>query len=128
MRVEGELLLGREGEGPGYLGESAEISRRHARLVRTADGGLMIDDLGSLNGTLVNGERIERARRLAVGDTVKVGDALLVVLDAHGRAGQPTAYAREREDVRPPAAERAADTADLPAAGRSSWLELGDLQ
>jgi hypothetical protein len=88
-----ELLLGREGEGAGYLGEVAELSRRHAMLTRSTDGGLLVQDLGSLNGTLVNGERISRAQRLGPGDTVKLGDALLVVVDARGRAGQPTAYA-----------------------------------
>jgi S-DNA-T family DNA segregation ATPase FtsK/SpoIIIE len=88
-----ELLLGREGEGSGYLGEVAELSRRHAKLTRSTDGGLLVQDLGSLNGTLVNGERITGAHRLAPGDTVKLGEALLVVVDARGRSGQPTAYA-----------------------------------
>ena len=108
IRVEDEQFLGREVDGAGYLGESDQVSRRHARLSRLADGGLAIEDLGSLNGTVVNGERLERQRRLAPGDSVKIGDVLLIVVDAHGRSGQPTAYAgggvaeRPARDTTPP--------------------------
>ena len=54
------------------------VSRRHA-VVRPLDGGLEIDDLGSTNGTWVNGERIEGATRLAAGDVIGVGSVLAVV-------------------------------------------------
>ena len=124
VRVDDEQLLGREVDGAGGLGESAEISRRHARLTRVADGGLLVEDLGSLNGTIVNGERIDRAQRLAVGDTLKVGDALLVVVDAQGRAGQPTAYTAGSESRRN-SDTRATSTAD---GARHWWEEFGDLQ
>ena len=100
IRVESEEFLGREVDGAGYLGESPQLSRRHARLSRAPDGGLMIEDLGSLNGTVVNGEKLERARRLGPGDSVKLGDVLLVVVDAHGRSGQPTAYGAPRTERR----------------------------
>lgn len=108
IRVENEEFLGREVDGAGYIGESAQVSRRHARLSRAPDGGLMIEDLGSLNGTVVNGEKLERARRLGPGDSVKLGDVLLVVVDAHGRSGQPTAYGapgpeRRARDTQPSA-------------------------
>jgi pSer/pThr/pTyr-binding forkhead associated (FHA) protein len=52
--------------------DDPEVSRRHA-VVRSADGGLEITDLGSLNGTFVNDGRIEGPRRLARGDLVRVG-------------------------------------------------------
>ena len=107
MRVDeaGEVILGREVDGVGYLGESPELSRRHARLARAADGGLLLLDLGSLNGTHVNGVRLTGAHRLAPGDTVRIGDVLLAVVDATGRGGQPTAYARDTHV--PPAGEAA---------------------
>ena len=115
----GEVVLGREVDGAGYLGESPEVSRRHARLTRAADGGLMLQDLGSLNGTLVNGERMTSVRRLEPGDTVRIGDALLAVVDATGRGGQPTAYARETpaaphvESAAAPARSRLLDPQNL---------------
>jgi diguanylate cyclase (GGDEF)-like protein len=47
------------------------VSRRHARIVVT-DGLVCVEDLGSANGTLVNGERVERAE-LRDGDKIQVG-------------------------------------------------------
>ncbi len=49
------------------------VSRRHA-VIRLTDSGLVIEDLGSSNGTFVNGERIEKARSLSPGDEVRLGD------------------------------------------------------
>ena len=49
-----------------------EISRRHARLVRTPEG-LTIEDLGSTNGTFVNGTRITRPTLLHPSDLVALG-------------------------------------------------------
>ena len=49
--------------------ENGRISRQHARLVRTATGWDVID-LGSQNGTFVNGEQVDR-RILAVGDELR---------------------------------------------------------
>jgi DNA-binding NtrC family response regulator len=60
-----EVVLGAEG-----------ISRKHCLLERTRDGGLFLRDLGSRNGTFVNGERIEKAR-LKEGDKVGIGEAQL---------------------------------------------------
>ncbi len=49
-----------------------EISRRHARLVRTA-AGLTLEDLGSTNGTFVNGTRITRPTLLHANDLIALG-------------------------------------------------------
>jgi DNA-binding NtrC family response regulator len=56
-----------------------ELSRQHARLVRAA-GGWEIHDLGSKNGTLVNGESVRQAA-LRDGDVIEVGATLLVFRD-----------------------------------------------
>src|SRR5215204_1030937 len=58
LRVIAPLTLGREDVD--VLMDAPMVSRRHA-VVRPVDGGLEIDDLGSTNGTWVNGERIEAA-------------------------------------------------------------------
>src|ERR671915_163518 len=49
-----------------------EASRRHAA-VRPADGGVEVEDLGSLNGTFVNDERLEGTRVISESATVRVG-------------------------------------------------------
>jgi pSer/pThr/pTyr-binding forkhead associated (FHA) protein len=54
------------------------VSRRHAELRLEGNGALVVEDLGSTNGTLVDGERVEH-RRLEDGATVRVGHTDLVV-------------------------------------------------
>jgi NADPH-dependent 2,4-dienoyl-CoA reductase/sulfur reductase-like enzyme/ferredoxin len=57
------------------------MSRRHARL-QMISGNLTITDLGSMNGTKVNGERITATTRLALGDIVAMGAVTMVVVAA----------------------------------------------
>src|SRR2546421_12254544 len=83
LRVDADLLIGRQApEDDGRLGEDREISRRHARVSRGADGLLTIEDFRSANGTFVNGERIDAPRTLDVGDIVRMGQTVLEVTDA----------------------------------------------
>ena len=50
-----------------------DASRVHAELVRLADAWVVVDDGLSRNGTYINGERVERRRRLLDGDTLTIG-------------------------------------------------------
>jgi len=91
LQVNTEMLIGRAaGDELGRLHDDPEISRRHARISRGPDGQLTIEDLGSANGTRVNGRRIEGIQALDLGDVVKVGQTVLQVTDASGRVPQPT--------------------------------------
>ncbi len=49
-----------------------DVSRRHAE-IQVSSGEILISDLGSTNGTFVNGERIEQPRGLRDGDEVRIG-------------------------------------------------------
>ena len=53
-----------------------EVSRRHAA-IRGVDGRFGVEDLGSANGTSVNGERLDGIRVLRDGDQLRVGDTIL---------------------------------------------------
>ena len=77
--VDDELVIGRHAEGAGRLSEDEEISRQHARISREATGDYAIEDLGSSNGTFVNGLRIQSPRLLALGDSIEAGATTLVV-------------------------------------------------
>ena len=91
LNVGAELLIGREApDGDGRLGDDPEISRRHARVARGADGRLTIEDLGSSNGTFVNGERVRAPRTLEAGDVVRMGRTTLQVT-----AGEPEGVSAE---------------------------------
>lgn len=83
VRVQGSQLgeVQRLGPGVTHVGRSQEselwlpddgVSRRHARFVPDANGGFILEDLQSANGTFVQGERITR-RLLQDGDLVQVG-------------------------------------------------------
>lgn len=74
----GPWILGR-GDGARLTLDHATVSRRHAQLRRTA-GGWEILDLGSKNGTWVNGWRVERAS-LRKGDVVCLGDVRVELTD-----------------------------------------------
>ena len=62
---------------PGVFADG-RASRKHAQLTVDAAGVLRVADLGSSNGTFVNGARVERVS-LNVGDVLRIGAALLVV-------------------------------------------------
>jgi pSer/pThr/pTyr-binding forkhead associated (FHA) protein len=76
LPVDTELLLGRGADGPGTLAGDPELSRGHARLIRTGGGDLLVEDLGSTNGTRVNGSAVTE-HTLADGDTITVGDTTI---------------------------------------------------
>ena len=77
--LDDELLIGRHADGAGRLADDDEISRSHARISLDRSGFCAIEDLGSTNGTFVNGLRITGPQTLSVGDTVEVGGTTLVV-------------------------------------------------
>ena len=79
IEVEDELMIGRQADGPGTLGNDIEISRRHARIVGEPGGGYVIEDLGSTNGTYVNGRAVESPTSLQPGDRIEVGASALIV-------------------------------------------------
>ena len=55
------------------------LSRQHARIVRDSNGGLSVEDLGSRNGTFVNGDRLSSIVALKPGDRITVGGVTLKV-------------------------------------------------
>jgi pSer/pThr/pTyr-binding forkhead associated (FHA) protein len=79
ITLEQELVIGRSTPGLGSLGGDSEISRVHARVFNDPSGRLMIEDLGSTNGTFVNGNRVSGQQALNSGDQVRVGQTSLTV-------------------------------------------------
>lgn len=72
-------VVGRAGQGQPWditLPDRA-VSRPHAEILKQADG-FVLKDLGSANGTLVNGVALNEAYRLADGDAITIGEVILV--------------------------------------------------
>ncbi len=65
-----DLVIGRSGADLDV--DDRGVSRRHARISRGTDGAWTLTDLGSTNGTFLNGTRV-RAARLQDGDEIRVG-------------------------------------------------------
>lgn len=74
---EGDLVVGRAADCDLTL-DDPYLSRHHARL-RLTDGSARVEDLGSANGTLVNGSRVESAVEVAEDDVVRMSDTELRV-------------------------------------------------
>ena len=55
-----------------FIVDAALVSRLHCRLTADPSDQLVVEDLGSTNGTIVNGKKVERVV-LRVGDTLTVG-------------------------------------------------------
>lgn len=70
--VRDEITIGRQ-EGNTIRLTERNVSRRHARLVRL-NGHVVVEDLGSYNGTRINGERIAGQSPLKEGDLIQIGD------------------------------------------------------
>jgi pSer/pThr/pTyr-binding forkhead associated (FHA) protein len=123
--VDDELLIGRHAEGAGRLAEDEEISRSHARLSLDRAGYCAIEDLGSTNGTYVNGLRIGGPQTLSEGDTIEVGGTTLVVRDLPvPRSGSSvTPRAPHRGSARPPDTAGDAQLTPTTVGARSPALE-----
>ena len=80
-----------------------EISRRHARFVTRTDG-VYIEDLGSTNGTILNGVRISSPQRLNNGDLITLAEATVMSFEWPDQAKTPTYSAYpEAESIPEPA-------------------------
>ncbi|NWF64129.1 MAG: FHA domain-containing protein [Chloroflexi bacterium] len=79
--LEGEqLTIGRDSTN-GVAINDAEVSRKHARLMFQG-GKFVLEDLGSTNGTFVNGQRLAGPVVLKPGDVVSLGEQIVLMYDA----------------------------------------------
>ncbi|MEA2478780.1 MAG: hypothetical protein QOJ07_702 [Thermoleophilaceae bacterium] len=107
--IDGDFIVGRGETGMGNLAGDPEISRRHARFRRTGDGQVLLEDLGSTNGTFVNGQRLTAPALLNPGDRISLGHTVL-------QFGEPVAAAAPVGA--PPAAVAQAAILSPPPSGR----------
>ncbi|MCP3098965.1 FHA domain-containing protein [Myxococcus sp. K15C18031901] len=117
--VRDEITIGRQ-EGNTIRLTERNVSRRHARLVRL-NGHVVVEDLGSYNGTRINGERIAGQSPLSEGDLIQIGDYDLA-LQAEGAANAPGAITTKvparRQEQEPEDSSEAEKTSDEDAPGR----------
>jgi pSer/pThr/pTyr-binding forkhead associated (FHA) protein len=96
---EGEFFIGR-GDGCHLRPKSDAISRKHCVLL-VDDKHVLVRDLQSRNGTLVNGEKIEGDRELRRGDRLTVGPLEFEVMVQSARAGAPPVPSKPAAEAAP---------------------------
>jgi pSer/pThr/pTyr-binding forkhead associated (FHA) protein len=114
--VQRPLVIGRDAEG--LIVDDPTVSRRHL-VVEPGKDVLVCRDLGSANGTLVDGERITGAVHLRAGDRIRLGESELVVHEGRNTASGAAAAPGSPADVH----ERPSEgVRDLGRAGRRTYL------
>jgi pSer/pThr/pTyr-binding forkhead associated (FHA) protein len=82
--------IGREPSLPLHLDQDTQVSRRHARIAQQG-GQVVVEDLGSTNGTYVNDQPISAPRSLNPGDKVRIGLTVLELRTRQQVAARPSA-------------------------------------
>jgi pSer/pThr/pTyr-binding forkhead associated (FHA) protein len=106
---------------------SPEASRKHAEL-RFHDDAWHLHDLGSTNGTRVNGAGVEGQRRLAPGDRIEIGGHTVTFcqMESRGALGENMDEAKTRlHQPRPEADALRGDLAEIPSFAVLQVLEMG---
>ena len=97
-----QLTIGRDSTNAVAIND-AEISRKHARMMFQG-GTYGLEDLGSTNGSFVNGQRLAGPVVLKPGDVVSLGEQIVLMYDAiAGDAGATVAVSRKAVQPSPPA-------------------------
>jgi pSer/pThr/pTyr-binding forkhead associated (FHA) protein len=122
-----EIVVGRSSDLDLVLVEEM-VSRKHARL-KLVDGAVEIEDLGSTNGTFVNGERINHAR-LKEGDRILIGSNILKVVNLGADHAEPATRrgSDPNEVARPATVQRRSDSSsEARMSGDLAEIPLPDL-
>ncbi|WP_409228877.1 FHA domain-containing protein [Gudongella sp. SC589] len=77
--VEAELTLGRQKDNTIQI-KDPYISKRHFRIIKDEEE-FFLEDLGSSNGTYLNGEKIHDVVRIGKGDIIKVGELEFIFIN-----------------------------------------------
>jgi hypothetical protein len=72
-----EITIGRASSCTIMIPDDTFVSQLHARLYRAPDGAVVVEDLGSTNGSYVNGGRIGAPQRLDKGDRLQIGSTIM---------------------------------------------------
>src|SRR5262245_56981133 len=124
LRMDREIVIGRSSDLDMVLVEDM-VSRKHAK-ISTLNNAITIEDVGSTNGTFVNGEKVKRSR-LKEGDRILIGTSIikLVAVDAvHGAQSEADARARLEANAQK---RQQTSAAGRPMSGSIEEIPLPDL-
>ena len=125
LKAEKQIVIGRSSELDMVLVEDM-VSRKHARIMVNGTGQISIEDLGSTNGTFVNGEKVKQST-LKEGDRILIGTSILkLILQGVGAGEVDEVVAKQRLEE---AAVQAARTSTKASSmtGKIEEIPLPDL-
>jgi pSer/pThr/pTyr-binding forkhead associated (FHA) protein len=123
LRMNREIIIGRSSDLDMVLVEDM-VSRRHAK-ISSSEAEIFIQDMGSTNGTFVNGEKIAGRAQLHEGDRILVGTSIIKVVAVDAQtANQSEAEARRRLEA---GAQQRQATQGRPMSGVIEEIPLPDL-
>lgn len=108
-----EMSLGRDLANDIAISDP-EVSRRHARFLLQEDN-VIIEDLGSTNGTFLNGQRISSPQQLRAGDVITFGENIVVVFNRADYDPDATVISTGMDQTVQPEAPKAAPPQPAPA-------------
>ena len=123
LKGDKQLIIGRSSELDIVLVEDM-VSRKHAKIT-LAGGKITIEDLGSTNGTFVNGEKV-KSSRLKEGDRILVGTSILKLVKAGANAPE-LSDAQVKQNLEQVAAVQSARQTKTAMTGKIEEVPLPDL-
>lgn len=125
LKSEKQIVIGRSSELDMVLVEDM-VSRKHAKIV-VSSGAITIEDLGSTNGTFVNGEKVKQAK-LKEGDRILIGTSILKLIE-QGADAVPVDERMAKQKLEEAAAAQAAraSTKASSMTGKIEEIPLPDL-
>ncbi|MCC6334608.1 MAG: DUF4388 domain-containing protein [Myxococcales bacterium] len=123
LKGEKQVIIGRSSELDMVLVEDM-VSRKHAKITM-AGGKITIEDLGSTNGTFVNGEKVKTSR-IKEGDRILIGTSILKLVKA-GAGGPELSDAQVKQQLEQVAAVQSARQTRTAMTGKLEEVPLPDL-
>jgi len=124
LKADKQIVIGRSSELDMVLVEDM-VSRKHAKIM-ISNGNITIEDLGSTNGTFVNGEKVKQAR-LKEGDRILIGTSILKLIQ-QGADSAPVDDRVVKQKLEEAAAAQAArSTKTSSMTGKIEEIPLPDL-
>jgi pSer/pThr/pTyr-binding forkhead associated (FHA) protein len=123
QQFEGELIIGRA-DGSGLVLSEGGVSRKHAR-VFVSGSQVQVEDLGSANGTYVDGEKIAGPTAITSASKVELGDYSIRLKPSAARTSGKRPAARPIEDPGGPILTKAMPSARKPGAVSAARAQKG---
>jgi pSer/pThr/pTyr-binding forkhead associated (FHA) protein len=124
LKQDKQIVIGRSSELDMVLVEDM-VSRKHAKIL-IANGAITIEDLGSTNGTFVNGEKVRQAR-LKEGDRILIGTSILKLIQQGAESANVDDRVVKQKLEEAAAAQAARSTKTSSMTGKIEEIPLPDL-